>query len=121
LFLTQETLKKLYNFNRTSDSWDLKGHTAGSKKSSSDQWGGGRARRLLQLAYTIAFTCLLRVDEVLKIQSKDITLLNEDKLMLTLQFRKTSQCGGVSNHAVALLVLIISSCRHQAICGVQIA
>ncbi|KAN0137547.1 hypothetical protein V8E53_004598 [Lactarius tabidus] len=101
--ITSETLKKLYNFNQTSDSWDLKGHTAGSKKSSSDQWGGGRARRLLQLAYTIAFTCLLRVDEVLKIQSKDITLLNEDKLMLTLRFRKTSQCGDIKPFVVCRL------------------
>jgi hypothetical protein len=118
LLLTQGILEKLYVFNQEAENWALKDYTPGTKKAG-DQWGGGHARRLLQLAYTIAFTCLLRLDEVLKIQSPDIILLDEDTgmLQLTLQFRKTSQFGGVSNHAVALLVLITSPCRHQAICG----
>jgi hypothetical protein len=120
LLLRQETLEKLYVFNRKAENWAVQDYTPGTKKSP-EQWGGGRARRLLQLAYTIAFTCLLRVDEVLKIQSDDFALLSKDKLRLTLRFRKTSQFGGASNHAVALLVLIISPCRHQAICGAQAA
>ncbi|KAK7013482.1 hypothetical protein R3P38DRAFT_3322511 [Favolaschia claudopus] len=52
------------------------------------EWGGARARRLLALAYILAFLCLLRFDEVLKIQVHDIE-------WLTLPFRKTSQFGGV--------------------------
>ncbi|KAF9232476.1 hypothetical protein BU15DRAFT_31114, partial [Melanogaster broomeanus] len=55
-----------------------------------DDWGGGRARRLLQAAYTIAFLCLLRFDEVLKIQMHDISFF-EDGMILTLPFRKTHQ------------------------------
>ena len=99
----------------------MKSYTPGTKNKAADQWGGGRARRLLQVAYTIAFTCLLRVDEVLKIQCQDIILLDDDRMQLTLRFRKTSQFGGASNHAAVLLVLIISPCSHQAICGVQVA
>ena len=125
LLLTQETLKKLYDFNQEDENWVVKDYAPGAKKKDDDQWGGGRARRLLQFAYAIAFTCLLRVDEVLKIQSHDIKLMTDDQgrdgLQLTLPFRKTEQFGGASNHAAVLLVLIISPCSHQAICGVQVA
>jgi hypothetical protein len=120
LLLIQETLEKLYNFNKKAENWVVQDYTPGTKKKL-DQWGGGHARCLLQLACTIAFSCLLRVDEVLKIQSNDFVLLGGDKLQLTLRLRKTSQFGGVSNFAVALLVLIISPCRHQAICDAQAA
>ncbi|KAH9011180.1 hypothetical protein EDB83DRAFT_2177140, partial [Lactarius deliciosus] len=70
-------------------------YTPGTKKKDGDQWGGPRARRLLQLAFTLAFSCLLRVDEVLKIQSHDFVLLDAHTLVLTLPFRKTSQFGDI--------------------------
>ena len=88
---------KMYIFNHKPENWDVKEYTQGTKKKANDQWGGGRARRLLELAYTIAFTCLLRVDEVLKIQCQDIIPLDDKRLELTLPFRKTDQFGGVSN------------------------
>lgn len=59
-------------------------------------WGGGRARRLLFAAYTIAFMCLLRVDEVLKIQAHDITMVGPTCMKVSLPFQKTHQCGGMS-------------------------
>jgi hypothetical protein len=52
---------------------------------------------LLELAYTLAFNCLLHVDELLKIESKDLILLSETQLQLTLPFQKTNQFGGVFN------------------------
>ncbi|KAH9009450.1 hypothetical protein EDB84DRAFT_1658745 [Lactarius hengduanensis] len=91
----KDTLKKLYDFNRRPENWDLKDYTPGTKKKDGDQWGGPRARRLLQLAFTLAFSCLLRVDEVLKIQSHDFVLLDPHTLVLTLPFRKTSQFGDI--------------------------
>lgn len=97
--MTQETLRKLHEFNHKPVNWDLKDYAAGTKKEAGNQWAGGRARRLLQLAYTVAFSCLLRADEVLKILSHDFILLDDNKLQLTLPFRKTNQYGGESNHA----------------------
>ncbi|KAH9012933.1 hypothetical protein EDB85DRAFT_2221837 [Lactarius pseudohatsudake] len=102
LVMTQDTLKKLYDFNRRPENWDLKDYTPGTKKKDGDQWGGPRARRLLQLAFTLAFSCLLRVDEVLKIQSHDFVLLDPHTLVLTLPFRKTSQFGGLCRVAGGL-------------------
>ena len=102
VLLTQKTLEQLRFFNQTSENWDLKDYAPGTKKTAKAQWAGGRARCLLQLAYTIAFTCLLRVDEVLKIQCHDIKLVTNSKgevaLQVTLPFRKTEQFGGASNH-----------------------
>jgi hypothetical protein len=96
--MTQETLKRLHHFNHRPENWGLKDYAPGTKRKADDQWGGGHARRLLELAFTISFTCLLRVDEVLKIQSHDLILTDGGrKLRLTLPFRKTSQFGGASN------------------------
>jgi hypothetical protein len=94
-------LERLYHYNHQEDLWAIKDYAAGSRtqqqtSSSLHQWGGGRARRLLQAAYTVAFLCLLRFDEVLKIQAQDIAVVDENSYSLTLPFRKTSQFGGLS-------------------------
>jgi hypothetical protein len=90
-------MEDLYHFNHRPENWNIKDYAPGTKKKADDQWGGGRARRLLGLAYIIAFNCLLRVDEVLKIQCQDLVLIPGNKLRLTLPFRKTNQFGGASN------------------------
>jgi integrase len=62
-----------------------------------EQWGGARLRMMLQCIYTIAFLCLLRFDEVLRIEFKDIEVVDKCKghIKLTLPFRKTHQYGGI--------------------------
>ncbi|KAJ7803541.1 DNA breaking-rejoining enzyme [Mycena olivaceomarginata] len=67
-------------------------------------WGGGRARRLLILAYVLSFLCLLRFDEVLKIQMHDIEWISDTCIKLTLPFRKTNQFGGVKPFYLHLLL-----------------
>jgi hypothetical protein len=55
---------------------------------------GPRGRRLLTLAYAIAFLCLLRIDEVLRIEHRHIQLLENGRLEINLDYRKTAQFGG---------------------------
>ncbi|KIJ04676.1 hypothetical protein PAXINDRAFT_94457 [Paxillus involutus ATCC 200175] len=78
----QDILCKIYHHNHLEVNWAVQSYRPGIRRplpdhaqehSAPDQWGGGRARRLLHAAYTIAFLCLLRFDEVLKIQMHDIT------------------------------------------------
>ncbi|KAH8978534.1 DNA breaking-rejoining enzyme [Lactarius hatsudake] len=95
--------------------WDLKDYTPGTKKKDEDQWGGPRARQQLHLAFTLAFSCLLRVDEVLKIQSHDIVLLDDHTFELTLPFRKTSQFGDIK--PFVLHEMLNDSMTH--LCAVQ--
>jgi hypothetical protein len=51
---------------------------------------------MLQCIYVIAFLYLLRFDEVLRIELKDIEIIDKLKgyIKLTLPFRKTRQYGG---------------------------
>lgn len=70
------------------------------KKEELDKWGGPVARRELQAIYTIAFLCLLRSDEVLKIRREHLVLSDPvdgeiPTVTLTLPFRKTHQDGGM--------------------------
>jgi hypothetical protein len=59
-------------------------------------WGGLRCRKMMQAIYTLAFICLLRFEEVLKIQAHHITVVDERKgvIKVDLYFRKTNQFGG---------------------------
>ena len=54
-------------------------------------------RHALQAIYTIAFICLLRSDEVLKIHRDHIEFVKDDDnseyMILNLPFRKTHQDG----------------------------
>ena len=65
------------------------------------EWGG-MARWALQAIYTIAFLCLLRSDEVLKIRREHIIYEPGPvpHLVLTLPCRKTHQDGGRSIHSI---------------------
>ncbi|PPR00572.1 hypothetical protein CVT24_005457 [Panaeolus cyanescens] len=63
-------------------------------KSGIHEWGGPTARCALQAIYLLAFLCLLRIDEVLKIQADQIDV-DGDKITLTLWYRKTHQYGDI--------------------------
>ncbi|THU80404.1 hypothetical protein K435DRAFT_809901 [Dendrothele bispora CBS 962.96] len=75
------TIKKLYDNSHTDENWPIKPYEPNSRNGKK-KWGGPKMRRLLHLAYTAAFLCLLRFDEVLEIQAEDIT-----DLILTCFFR----------------------------------
>ncbi|KAJ7795520.1 DNA breaking-rejoining enzyme [Mycena olivaceomarginata] len=95
--ITQETLRKLYDFNHQPEVAEIKDYTAGSRKQvkGPHEWGGGQAQQLLELAYVLSFLCLLRFDEVLKIQMHDIERISDTCIKLTLPFRKTNQLVSV--------------------------
>lgn len=87
----------MYDYNHLPEHWNIKDYAPGSrshKATDPDDWGGGRVRRLLYAAYILALLCLLRFDEVLKIQVHDIVIISHTCIMLTLPFRKTDPNGG---------------------------
>jgi hypothetical protein len=55
---------------------------------------GPLMRQLIHTVIVIAFTCLLRLDEVLSLRTEDIEVLDEDRIKITLPKRKTKQTGG---------------------------
>ncbi|KAG0693634.1 DNA breaking-rejoining enzyme, partial [Suillus ampliporus] len=99
--ITSLILKRLYHFNHLPENWEIHAYQPGGRQplggadsSGSARWAGGRVRRFLHAAYTIAFLCMLRSDEVLKIQSHDLHLFSNG-MVLTLPFRKTHQNGDI--------------------------
>ncbi|KAJ7765926.1 DNA breaking-rejoining enzyme [Mycena maculata] len=105
-FIMQETLRRLYDFNNRPDIVTVKEYSAGSRGGVKNEhdWGGARARRLLTLAYVLSFLCLLRFDEVLKIQMHDIEWVSDTCIKLSLPFRKTNQFGGMKPFYLYLLL-----------------
>ena len=66
----QEILKKLYDFNgNLTDGVPKATHSSNDLKTKCiHEWGGPTTRLALHAIYTLAFICLLRSDEVLKIR-----------------------------------------------------
>ena len=98
---SKEILHKLYHYNHRLENWNPPASDAPSNSTSRKslhQWGGPLMRRALQAIYTLAFLCLLRSDEVLKIQSSHIQFVKEEDteyMVITLPFCKTHQDGRV--------------------------
>ncbi|KAJ3562539.1 hypothetical protein NP233_g9507 [Leucocoprinus birnbaumii] len=108
--ITPDLIKKLWNHNIHSPVYgmsqlDFEAHVSKQSKaerlSSGGPWCGPRGLRLLNLVYTLAFTCLLRIDEVLKIQYQDLVPISDTvgasnaAIKLQLPFRKTDQFGEI--------------------------
>ncbi|KAG6819067.1 hypothetical protein H0H93_015786 [Arthromyces matolae] len=96
--ITPDILKKLFKFNHEDGRDIIKQFEGPIPRGSKDlhSWGGARTRRLLQAVYTLAFVCLLRFDEVLKIEMKHLNVDTEKNMVtLMLPFRKTHQYGGI--------------------------
>ncbi|KAG7085513.1 hypothetical protein E1B28_003073 [Marasmius oreades] len=99
--VTADLMGRLYNFNVRPENRAIKQYAPGKRVKDdmdAETWAGGRFRRLLHCAYTVAFACLLQVDEVLKIQTHDVEKFEKDGeviLKLTLPFRKTDQFGDI--------------------------
>jgi integrase len=93
--MTSSLLAKLYQKNNEFSIQPL-ARLRRLDSSEDSQWGGARLRMMLQCIYTIAFLCLLRFDEVLRIELKDVEVINQKKgqIRLSLPFRKTHQYGG---------------------------
>jgi hypothetical protein len=97
--INPELLKMLMDFNRLPENWNIQPYAPNPRTSRGrdlQKWGGGRSRRLLHAIYLLAFWCLLRFDEVLRIQFHDLEIVSPTCVKLTLPFRKTHQYGGAS-------------------------
>lgn len=59
------------------------------------QWGNPRRRLLVHAVVTLAFVCLLRLDEVLNLTFEDITFHSAEHIEIDLFSRKTHPFGGL--------------------------
>ena len=137
-------MKKLHLFNLRKENWELRDYplpnTHSSKHSdsaeapldddehmtqASDEWGGPMARREIQAIYLIAFFCLLRSDEVLKIRREHLILSKDGQTVtVMLPFRKMHKNGGGCSSVPLppiILSFLIDILRNQALCVTHVA
>jgi len=120
VYETQDIMGKLYDFNHQPEHWEKWDYQPGCRQHKTEdlhQWGGPMVQCLAQAIYTIAFLCLLWIDEALKIQIEHISL-DDEKITLTLSFRKTHQFGSNQLFSRPLIPRLISGefNRDQAFC-----
>ena|ERR1022692_4179642 len=95
--MTEDVIKRLYE---SSERFPKPKHGHGFNINDDEitNWGGYRQRAMLHAAYTISFLCMLRFDEVLRIEAHHIEVMEgheeTGEIRLTLPFRKTHQNGG---------------------------
>ncbi|KAK0187067.1 hypothetical protein F5146DRAFT_1104991 [Armillaria mellea] len=91
--ISPDDLLKLYEFNTRPENWD-------NAKVSANNWCGANMRCLLEAIYLVVFTCLLCIDEVLKIQLHDLCFYDDlldgtACVSVTLPFHKNSPYGKI--------------------------
>ena len=94
--ITSHELARLYEVNQIDPAITGQEFANLTQKDPLRYWGGYKMRKMLQAIYLLAFICLLRAEEVLRIQVEHLRLLDPVKgvVQLTLPFRKTHQHGG---------------------------
>jgi hypothetical protein len=92
--ITSTDIKELYDFNNQPQHQTTGYKPTPRKGRHIDHWGGPRARLLVHAVVTIAFSCLLRIDEALNLKATDITILNDQCMSINLSQRKTDPYGG---------------------------
>ncbi|KAJ7445234.1 hypothetical protein B0H11DRAFT_1746916 [Mycena galericulata] len=89
--ITPDILLKLYNVNISNAQYN---------QSTQGSWCSVMTRLMIQAACAVAFACLLRFDEALRIQMSDLEFLEDERgngtiIKLMLRSRKTAQFGGI--------------------------
>ncbi|KAJ7217232.1 DNA breaking-rejoining enzyme, partial [Mycena pura] len=98
--MTPDILYAMYMYNISEDRMVRRNYGAGEPK----KWDGPLCRRMTWFAYLLMYTCLLRVDKVIKIQAHNIVFnLQENSITVTLPFRKTHQFGDIKPYVIYLL------------------
>jgi hypothetical protein len=95
--ITSTVIKEMYDCNNQPQHQTVGYKPTPRKDRHIDHWGGLRARLLVHAVVTMAFSCLLRIDEALTLKTTDITILQTECLSINLSQRKTNPYGGRLN------------------------
>jgi hypothetical protein len=95
--ITSTVIKEMFDYNNQPQHRTVGYKPTPRKDRQIDNWGGPRARLLVHAVVTMAFSCLLRIDEALTLQVADITILQTECMSITLSQRKTDPYGGRLN------------------------
>jgi integrase len=97
--ITSDMIRKIYTYNQAEGRCDVAQYSGSTSRLRAEyDWGSPRKRLLVHTVMTIAFVCLMRIDEVLNLKFEDIKLKQDygdgNCISITLETRKTHQYGG---------------------------
>jgi integrase len=93
--LTSDQIRQMYAYNTAEGRTTLQNVTPRKSHSKDpESWGSPRHRLLVHAVTTLAFICMLRLDEVLNLRFEDIKFY-DDRAVITLASRKTHPLGGL--------------------------
>jgi integrase len=92
--LKSEVIRKIYAYNQAEGRAAVQAFTPRTSRKAKGSWGSPRRRLLVHAVLTMAFTCLLRIDEALNLCFEDITIFNTEKIEIKLFSTKTQPVGG---------------------------
>ncbi len=90
--LTSDDIRMMYAYNMDQGRTNIKDFSISKAK---DQWGNPRRRLLVHAVVTLAFTCLMRIDEVLHLTFEDIIFHPAEHIEINLFSTKTHPFGGL--------------------------
>ena len=102
--LTSDVLRKMYTYNRADGRSDIKSYVQHGKGEKT--WRHARHRLLVHAVATIAFVCLLRLDEAANLRYDDLVIHSPTHIEVTLHSRKTHQYSGLSHFCQSIMLLI---------------
>jgi integrase len=83
----------IYEYNQAEGRCDIKEYQGSTSRAEKD-WATPRRRMLVHAVISIAFVCLMRIDEVLNLRFEDLKVIADNNISITLETRKTHQYGG---------------------------
>lgn len=101
--LTREVIQRMYAFNQAEGRSDVQAFRPRTEKAR-ESWGNPRRRLLVHAILTLAFVCLLRIDEALSLRFEDIMFHSPEKIEVTLFSRKTHPYGGLVQTSISLVL-----------------
>jgi integrase len=106
--LTSDQIRRIYAHNAVEGRSTLQIVTPRKSRSKDpESWGSPRHRLLVHAVTTLAFTCLLRLDEALNLRFEDIEF-HDDHAVVTLASRKTHQLGG--SFSIRRVMFVFTNC-----------
>jgi integrase len=94
--LTSEVIRKIYAFNQAEGRCEVQAFIPHTRGKTNESWGTPRRRLLVHAVLTMAFVCLLRIDEALNLCFEDIKIHSSERIEIDLFSRKTHPFGGIA-------------------------
>jgi len=99
--LTREVIQRMYAYNQAEGRSEVQAFMPRTLKAKAS-WGSPRRRLLVHAVLTLAFVCLLRIDEALNLRFEDIIFHSPEAIEINLFSKKTHPFGGFACITITL-------------------